>query len=139
MAQIVNPASLMKPSGFNHGVLMPPGRMLFVAGQAPTDGSGQVVDGDFVAQFAQALRNIATVVHEAGGSVEHIGRLTIYATDLSEYHASLEPLGRAYREVFGKHFPAVAMVQVAALVDEGARVEIEATAVIPDSSAGMMR
>jgi len=139
MADIVNPASLMKPSGFNHGVLMPPGRMLFVAGQAPTDGSGKVVEGDFVAQFEQALRNVATVVHEAGGSIEHVGRLTIYATDLAEYHAALEQLGRAYRAVFGRHFPAVAMVQVAALVDEGARVEIEATAVIPASNAGMTR
>lgn len=139
MAEIVNPASLMKPSGFNHGVLMPEGRMLFVAGQAPTDGTGKVVPGDFVAQFAQALRNVAAVVREAGGRVEHVGRLTIYATDLSEYHAGLEPLGRAYRDVFGRHFPAVAMVQVAGLVDEGARVEIEATAVIPSSGAGMSR
>jgi enamine deaminase RidA (YjgF/YER057c/UK114 family) len=130
--RIVNPASLMKPSGFNHGVLAPEGgRVLFVAGQAPTDASGRVVEGGFVRQFAQALANVVTVVREAGGAPEDVGRLTIYVTDLGEYRACLEPLGKVYRDVLGRHFPAVAMVQVAGLVDEGARVEIEATAVIP--------
>jgi len=129
--RIVNPASLMKPSGFNHGFLAPAGRVLFVAGQAPTDASGRVVEGDFVRQFAQALGNVVTVVREAGGAPEHVGRLTIYVTDLAEYRACLEPLGQAYRRILGRHYPAVAMVQVAGLVDEGARVEIEATAVIP--------
>ena len=136
-SRIVNPAELMKPSGFNHGILAPAGgRMLFVAGQAPTDESGAVVEGDFVRQFSQALGNVARVVAAAGGTPADVGRLTIYVTDLTEYHACLEPLGRAYREIFDRHFPAVAMVQVAGLVDEGARVEIEATAVIPVDRAG---
>ena len=130
--RIVKPPELSEPSGFNHGMLAPAGgRLLFVAGQAPTDAGGRVVDGDFVAQFAQALRNVMAVVGEAGGRPEHLGRLTIYATDLEEYRACLGPLGQAYRGILGRHFPAVAMVQVAGLVDEGARVEIEATAVIP--------
>lgn len=134
--RIVNPPELGQPSGFNHGILAPAGgRVLFVAGQAPTDGSGRVVPGDFVTQFAQALGNVAAVVRAAGGGPEDVGRLTIYVTDLAEYHACLEPLGKAYRDILGRNFPAVAMVQVAGLVDEGARVEIEATAVIPAAAA----
>lgn len=129
--RIVNPASLMKPSGFNHGLLAPAGgRVLFVAGQAPTDASGRVVEGDFVRQFSQALGNVVSVVREAGGAPGDVGRLTIYVTSLAEYRESLEPLGREYRRILGRHFPAVALVQVAGLVDDGARVEIEATAVI---------
>ncbi len=129
---ILRPDGLAPPRGFNHGILAPAGgRHLFVAGQAPTDASGRVAAGDFVAQFERALANVMAVVAAAGGVAENIGRLTIYVTDLDEYKNAGKPLGEAYRRVLGRHYPAMALVQVVGLVDDGARVEIEADAVIP--------
>jgi enamine deaminase RidA (YjgF/YER057c/UK114 family) len=90
-----------------------------------------MVSGGLTAQFAQALRNILDVVRESGGGPESIGRFTIYVTDKGKYLAETGAIGRAYRELMGKHFPAMSLVQVAALLEEGAEVEIEATAVIP--------
>ena len=129
---VVNPAASAPPSGFNHGMLAPSGgRLLLIAGQAPTDGSGRVVEQDFAAQFERALRNVLAVVEAAGGEAAHLGRLTIYVTDKREYAAKAKEIGRAYRERMGKHYPAMALVQVAALLEDRAKVEIEATAVIP--------
>jgi enamine deaminase RidA (YjgF/YER057c/UK114 family) len=129
--QIINPASLGTPTGWNNGMLAPAGgRVLFVAGQTACERSGQPPAG-FVEQFGKALENVLAVVREAGGRPEHIGRLTIFVTDLAAYRAGLKPLGSIYRQAMGRHYPAMALVQVAGLVDPRALVEIEATAVIP--------
>ena len=129
--EIINPESLGVPRGWNHGLLGPAGgRVLFVAGQTALDASGRVPNTGFVDQFANALENVLTVVREAGGGPTDIARMTVYVTDIVAYRASRKPLGEAYRGVMGKHFPAMALVEVAALVDSNAKVEIEATAVI---------
>ncbi|NOG71771.1 RidA family protein [Roseicella sp. DB1501] len=107
------------------------GRVVLVGGQVGWDAEGRFPTG-LVAQVEQALRNILAVLAEAGGRAEHIGRLTWYVTDIAEYRDSLAALGPAYRGVMGRHFPAMTLVQVAALVEPEARVEIEATAILPD-------
>jgi enamine deaminase RidA (YjgF/YER057c/UK114 family) len=129
--QIVNPESLGQPSGWNNGLLAPAtGRLLFVAGQDARDASGHVPDVGFVEQFGRCLDSILTVVREAGGEAEDIARMTVYVTDMATYRASLKPLGRAYRERMGRHYPAMALVEVKSLVEKNALVEIEATAVV---------
>jgi enamine deaminase RidA (YjgF/YER057c/UK114 family) len=129
---IINPASLGTPSGWNNGMLAPAGgRVLFVAGQTAFHRSSQAPSTGFVEQFGRALENVLAVVRETGGGPEHIGRFTIYVTDLAAYRTSLQPLGDIYRRAMGRHYPAMALVQVAGLVDPRALVEIEATAVIP--------
>ena len=132
---IVNPESLGAPRGWNNGMLAPAGgRVLFVAGQTARDASGRVPPADFVAQFEAALGNVLAVVREAGGRAEDIGRFTLYVTDVARYRASLTPLGEAYRRHMGRHYPAMALVEVRALVDPNAVVEIEATAVLADGA-----
>jgi enamine deaminase RidA (YjgF/YER057c/UK114 family) len=129
--EIVNPEPLGVPRGWNHGLLAPAGgRILFIAGQTARDGSGRLVATDFVGQFAAALDHILLVIRSAGGDATDIGRFTIYVTDIAAYRSSLEPLGQAYRERMGRHFPAMALVEVNSLVDPDALVEIEATAVL---------
>ncbi len=125
----IEPEGWPKPRGYSNGMLGE-GRVLLVGGMVGWDAE-QRFPGSFVAQCRQALENIMAVVREAGGGPEHIGRLTWYVTDMSEYRASLTELGPAYRDVMGRHFPAMALVQVAALVEPEARVEIEATAILP--------
>jgi enamine deaminase RidA (YjgF/YER057c/UK114 family) len=130
-SRIVNPESLGAPRGYSHGLLAQAGgRVLFVAGQTAADASGKVQVRGFVEQWTRALEKVLAVVREAGGSAEDIGRLTIYVTDLEAYFANLEPLGAAYRALMGRHYPAMALVEVKGLVDAGAVVEIEATAVV---------
>jgi len=130
--EIINPEDLGAPKGWSNGMLAPRnGRLLFVAGQAPSDATGAVEAADFVTQFSLALARAIRVVEEAGGGVEHIGRLTIFVTDIEAYRSSLRPLGEAYRELMGRHFPAMALVEVSRMVDDDATVEIETTAVIP--------
>jgi enamine deaminase RidA (YjgF/YER057c/UK114 family) len=109
------------------------GRQVFVAGQIGWDAQQAFVSDNFVAQTEQALHNITAVLAEAGGRPEHVVRLTWYVVDKREYLAAGRELGAAYRRVFGKHFPAMSAVQVVALMEDRARVEIEATAVIPVS------
>lgn len=129
--RLINPSQLGRPSGYSHGVLAPAGaRILFVAGQVGWDRDQQLVSDRFVDQFEQALDNVLTVVKEAGGTAEHLARLTIFVTDSQEYLADLEALGQAYRRVLGRHFPAMTLVEVQALLEPGAKVEIEATAAI---------
>ena len=130
--EIFNPESLGKPSGWSNGLLAPAGsRLLFVAGQAGSDETGAIVSDDFVDQFDAALARAITVVEEVGGGPENIARLTIFVTDMAEYRASLKPLGERYRQRMGRHYPAMALVAVSEMVDPRAKVEIEATAVIP--------
>ena len=123
---IINPSSLGQPSGWNHGMLGPAGgRVLFVAGQTAASAGGMVE------QWERVLERVVTVVRAAGGAPEDIGRLTVYVTDRAAYLAARGALGDVYRRHMGKHYPAMALVEVKALVDAGALVEIEATAVIP--------
>jgi enamine deaminase RidA (YjgF/YER057c/UK114 family) len=131
MAQVVNPETLGSPKGYSNGMLMPAGQILFVAGQIGWDGGGQFVSPELPEQFDKALENVLTVVKEAGGSAEHIGRLTLYVTDKKAYGEQMRAIGKAYRKHMGRHFPAMALVEVADLFEDGALVEIEATAVIP--------
>jgi enamine deaminase RidA (YjgF/YER057c/UK114 family) len=123
---IINPSPLGRPSGWNHGMLGPAGgRVLFVAGQTAAGAAG------IVEQWERALERVVTVVRAAGGAPEDIGRMTVYVTDRAAYLAARRALGDVHRRHMGKHYPAMALVAVKALVDEGALVEIEATAVIP--------
>ncbi len=130
--EIINPESLGVPRGWNNGMLAPAGgRMLFVAGQVAADAEGRVHEAPFVQQFGDALARIVTIVEEAGGTAENIGRLTFYVTDIGAYRSNLKLVGSAYRQLMGRHFPAMALVEVKALVDPNAKIEIEATAVLP--------
>jgi enamine deaminase RidA (YjgF/YER057c/UK114 family) len=123
---IINPSPLGQPSGWNHGMLGPAGgRVLFVAGQTSA-GAGGIVE-----QWERALERVVSVVRAAGGAPEDIGRMTVFVTDRAAYLAARRALGEVHRRHMGKHYPAMALVEVKALVDEGAVVEIEATAVIP--------
>ena len=132
MMRSINPADLGAPRGYSNGMLAPAGgKLLFVAGQIGWDGHQRLVATEFALQFTQALRNVLRVVREAGGQAEHVGRLTIYVTDHQEYMREAKAVGAAYRALMGKHYPAMALVEVKALLEPGAKVEIEATAVVP--------
>jgi enamine deaminase RidA (YjgF/YER057c/UK114 family) len=125
----VNPRSLAPPIGFSHG-MKGSGELLFVAGQIGWDRDGRLVSADLVAQFAQALDNVLEVVVAAGGAASSIGRLTLYVTDKGEYVRRRKELGEAYRKRMGKHYPAMALLEVASLLERDAKVEIEATALL---------
>lgn len=132
----INPEELGAPRGFTNGMLGPSGgRVLFVAGQDAANPDGVVTTDDFVQQFDIALRKTLTVVTAAGGAAKDVGRLTIFVTDLDAYRAMRPAVGEAYRSHMGHHFPAMALMEVSRLVDPRGRVEIEATAIIPDSPA----
>jgi len=132
MHEFLNPKSWKPAKGYANGVAAT-GRMVFTGGLVGWDADQRFETDDFVGQAAQTLRNIVAVLAEAGASPEHLVRLTWYVTDKIEYRASQRELGRAYRDIIGKHFPAMAVVQVVALVEDRAKVEIEATAVIPEN------
>ncbi len=128
----INPEELAAPKGYSNGMLAPAGaRMLFVAGQIGWDADARLVSERFSEQFRQALSNVMSVVRAAGGSASDLGRLTIYVVDRHEYLAQIKEVGAAYREVVGRHYPAMALVEVNALLEPGAKVEIEATAAVP--------
>ena len=127
---ILNPGSLAEPRGYNNGVLVEGGSMLFVAGQIGWDLERRIVSDDFAGQFAQALENVLAVVREAGGEPASIARLSIFVTDKKAYLAALKNIGETYRLLMGKHYPAMTLVEVSALVEDSAKVEIEAIAVI---------
>jgi enamine deaminase RidA (YjgF/YER057c/UK114 family) len=130
--EIINPDPLGRPSGWNHGMLGPAnGRVLFVAGQTAADASGAVQPGAFAEQWERALARVIAVVRAAGGVPEHVGRITVYVTDRAAYLASRASLGEIHRRHFGRHYPAMALMEVKALVDPNALVEMEATAVLP--------
>ena len=124
--EIVNPDELGAPSGFSHGLAAQAGsRLLFVAGQTAPEA------GDLVAQFGAALERALAVVRAAGGRPTDVGRLTIYVTDMAAYRAERPRLGDVWRATMGRHYPAIALVEVRSLVDPAALVEIEATAALP--------
>ena len=128
----INPEALGAPKGYSHGVIAPAGcRLLFVAGQVGWDRAQQIVSPDFANQFAQALDNVLVVVKTAGGLPEHVVRMTIYVQDKTSYMESLKTIGASWRAKMGRHFPAMTLVEVSALLEDGALVEIEATAALP--------
>lgn len=126
----IEPGGWPRASGYSNGCAGR-GELLFVAGQIGWDESKRIVSDAFVEQAAQALRNVLAVVHAAGGDASCIARMTWYVTDKREYAAAAADVGRAYRELFGAHYPAMTLVQVASLLEDRARVEIEATAILP--------
>lgn len=128
--QKLQPPGWVEPKGYANGVATE-GRLVFVAGQVGWDETGTFRAQDFVGQVHQCLKNTLTVLAEAGAGSEHIVRMTWYITDREEYLANLEGVGQAYRELMGRHFPAMTMVEVTALIESEAKVEIEATAVVP--------
>lgn len=125
----LQPPGWPQPKGYANGFLGE-GRLVVVGGQVGWDAQGRFAEG-FVSQTRQALENILAVLAEAGGRAEHIARLTWFVTDIRDYRGALRELGPAYRAVMGRHFPAMTLVEVGALVEEEALVEIEATAILP--------
>jgi len=132
--QILQPPGWARPKGFSNGISCQ-GRLVFIGGQIGWSGQGEWLDRSFAGQFRQALKNILNILAQAGGKPEHLVRLTWYVLDRKEYLASLKELGAAYRELMGRHYPTMAVVQVSGLVEDAARLEIEATAVIPGEAA----
>ncbi len=129
--KVINPASLGRPRGYANGLLTPPGvRLLFVAGQIGWDEHQKIVGEDFVEQFDRALRNVLAVVAEAGGAPGAVAHMVVYVTDKAEYAARTAEIGERWRALMGRHFPAMALVEVKGLLEDGAKVEIEATAVL---------
>jgi enamine deaminase RidA (YjgF/YER057c/UK114 family) len=128
--QVLQPPGWARARGFSNGIAAT-GKLVFIAGQIGWTGEGKWVARDFAGQFRQALQNILDVLKEAQGKPEHIVRLTWYVLDKQEYLAALKDVGTAYRELMGRHFPTMAVVQVSGLVESEAKLEIEATAVIP--------
>lgn len=130
--EFLQPADWVRPKGYANGV-MASGKTVFVSGMVGWDAQCRFQTDDFSGQVKQALVNIVSVLKEAGARPEHIARMTWYVLDKKEYVAAYKEIGEVYREVIGRHFPAMTTVQVAGLVEDRARVEIEVTAVIPDN------
>jgi enamine deaminase RidA (YjgF/YER057c/UK114 family) len=129
---VVNPPELGTPRGFAHGLIAPAaGRLLFVAGQTATDDAGRITSDGLTQQFDRSLARVLAVVRAAGGQPEHIARMTVYVTSMDRYRDSRPALRDVWRRHMGSHYPAMALVEVNALVDEEATVEIDATAVLP--------
>lgn len=131
MNRILRPAGGRRPSGYSDGIEAR-GRLVFVAGQIATTSDGTVAARDLGAQVEQALRNVVAVLSAGGADASHVVRMTWFVTDMDEYRRARASVGEAYRAVMGNHYPAMTLVAVTALVDPAARVEIEATAVVPD-------
>jgi enamine deaminase RidA (YjgF/YER057c/UK114 family) len=132
MHRILQPEGWASPRGYANGMVAR-GRIIAVAGQIGWDGAQRMVGTDLVAQARQALANVVAILAVDGARPEHVVRLTWYVTDRDAYLAAGPALGEAYRSIFGRHFPAMTAVQVSALMEAGAVVEIEATAVVPDA------
>ena len=130
--QTLRPKGWPAPLGYSYGVAAR-GRQVYVAGLVGWNAEGRIAAADFVGQARQALANVVAVLAEAGAKPEHITRMTWYVTDRREYLAAAKPLGVAYRETIGRHYPAMAAIEVKGLMDEAAKVEIEVTAVVPDA------
>ena len=127
--QFLNPEGLAPPRGFSHGAIPAEGRTLYIAGQTGHH-EDMTLDDGLVEQFARACQSVARVIAAAGGEPDDLVSMTIYTTDVAGYKENLGPIGEAYREVFGKHFPSMALIGVAELFDPEARVELVCTAVI---------
>jgi enamine deaminase RidA (YjgF/YER057c/UK114 family) len=132
MIEVLQPPGWARPRGYSNGIAAR-GRLVFIAGQVGWTGAGKWEALDFAGQFRQALANILAVLGEAGGGPGHLVRLTWYVLDRQEYAAALKEVGAAYRDLMGRNYPTMTVVQVSALVEDQARLEIEATAVIPEN------
>jgi enamine deaminase RidA (YjgF/YER057c/UK114 family) len=130
--QVLLPRNWSRPKGYANGVVVGSGRQVFIAGMIGWDAQGSFPSDDFAAQVRQALSNIVEVLREADGKPEHIVRMTWYVTDKREYLAAGKEVGKAFREIIGSYNAAMTAVEVKALIEDRAKVEIEATAVIPD-------
>ena len=130
MMQMLNPAGWMRPKGYSNGIAAA-GRMIFVAGQVGWDAQETFRTDDLVGQVRQSLTNIVAILAEAGARPEHIVRMNWYLADKDEYNARLAEIGAVYRELIGRHFPAMTALQVAGFVEDGAKIEIEVTAMLP--------
>ena len=128
--ELINPPELGRHPGYSQGVKAYSNAFLFVAGQVGWDELGRIVSAEFAAQFDHALANLLTVVRAAGGRPENVVRLTVYVLDRQEYLANLKGIGEAYRQQMGKHYPAMTLVEVKGLLEEGAKLELEATAAL---------
>ena len=129
---ILQPPGWVKPKGFSNGIAVKGGTTVFVAGQVAFNSRGVFEEKTFAGQFRQTLKNTVAVLAEAGAQPEHIVRMTWYILDKEEYLGAIKEVGAAYRELIGRHYPAMAVVQVVALMEDRAKVEIEVTAVVPD-------
>ena len=128
---LINPKSLGSPNGYSNGVLTDAGKLLFIAGQIAWNENQKIVSDDFVEQFDKALENVLAVLKDAGGEPAHVVRLVVYVTNRDDYRQRTRDVGERYRKHMGKHFPAMVLVQVAGLLDDAAKVEIEGMAVLP--------
>ncbi len=129
--EILQPRGWAPPIGYSNGIAAIPGRIVFVAGQVGWDANQQFQSEDFPRQFEQALVNVLAVLAEAGGRPEHICRMTAYCCDKPAYLAARSELGRVWRRLMGTHYPAMSMIFVSDLLDSPAKIELEATAVVP--------
>lgn len=129
--ELINPPELAKPKGYSHAAAAR-GKTVALAGQIGWDASSKLVSAELAPQFEQALSNLVTALRAAGAKPEHLVSLRLYVTDKRKYNACLKEIGASYRQHLGRHFPAMALVQVADLLEDGALVEIEGLAVIPD-------
>jgi len=129
--KILRPAHWPRPRGYANGVSAT-GRSVFVSGMIAWDAQGKLVDSDFASQVRQALSNVVEILAEANAKPEHIVRMTWYVVSKNEYIAASKQIGAVYREIIGRHYPAMTAVEVSSLMEDGARVEIEVTAVIPE-------
>ena len=132
MMKVLQPPAWARPRGFANGIAVKGGTTVYIAGQVGFTGQGEWRARDFAGQFRQALANILEVLAQAGGRPEHLVRLTWYVLDKQEYLGALKDVGAAYRDLMGRHYPVMAVLQVNGLVEDAARLEIEATAVIPE-------
>ena len=128
--QILQPPGWRRPAGYSNGIAAE-GRTVFVAGLIGWDENSEFQSDDFIAQTAQTLKNIVAVLAEAGAGPEHVTRMTWYITDKQDYLARQGELGDVYREIIGRHYPAMAMLEISSLMEDRAKVEIETTAVVP--------
>lgn len=131
---IINPPTLARPSGFNHGIIVTGGRLLFLAGQTASDKEGRIVaPGDLVAQYIQVLRNLKTVVEAAEGTMQDIVKITIFVSDRDDYLANLRALGKAHQAFFGSYYPATALLEISRFFQDEALIEIEGLAVLKEN------
>jgi enamine deaminase RidA (YjgF/YER057c/UK114 family) len=129
--EIINPPGLAPPRGFNHGIAVRGGRLLFLAGQDASDAEGRIVaPGDLLGQCEQVLQNLQAVVHAAGGTMQDIVKLNIFVADRDDYRARLRPLGALFRTYFGAYYPTMALFEIARFFQDEALIEIEGVAVL---------
>jgi enamine deaminase RidA (YjgF/YER057c/UK114 family) len=128
---LINPPTLARPSGFNHGILVTGDRLLFLSGQTASDVEGQIVaPGNLVVQYEQVLRNLQAVVESTGGTMQDIVKMTIFVSNRDDYHAHLKQLGKVHRSFFGTYYPASALFEISRFFQDEALIEIEGLAVI---------